>query len=205
MIADGWPEGTRAAAARAAGALASELAAPPKELDLPPLKSSDSGELGADVEYRAGQANAETRDDYERLISAWLEEAKPGAFFSRDGGDIYKKPHLMFTAHQADNIYQANSIDDFEIALSRRGYRTGVFVHKYLETWILLLPGRSPAKRTVPATAEAKAKPLVCRQEDRRRPLDESFKDLIGADSLSVEDADALLEVLASHEVTPSS
>lgn len=152
----------------------------PANLKLPPL--------GLDVEYTHSRQRidaAATILKYEKLVSKWLQEARPGSFFSRDGGVIYHEAHRLFTESLArKSYYDGNTLDNFEVCLSRLGYRAGVLVHQGRSLWMLLLPS-------------AKVTPVEkARQE---KTLDQAFRDLIDGEALSAADVDGLLTVLANH------
>lgn len=145
--------------------------------------------LGADVEYsQRGGIGVNKLLVYERSVFEWLKTSKPGSFHSRDVGVIYRKAHRLFTAEWSDKLDHANSIDDFEICLSRLGYRCGVLVHQGRSLWLLILP----SAKTTPAKIEAEEK-----------SLDQAFKDLIAREeNLSAEQMDSLLEILATREAS---
>ena len=144
--------------------------------------------LGSTVEYANNTRGRVTILTYEKSVLEWLQTSRPGSFFSRDGGKVYHEAHRLFTAARANKYHHSNSLDDFEVALSRLGYRCGVLVHQGRELWLLLLPS-------------AKATPV---EKDRQeKSLDETFRELIdGEEALSAADVDSLLEVLADREAS---
>lgn len=150
MTADGWPEGTRAAAARAAGALASGIK-PPAQLDLPPIKSlpAQTRKLAPGVFDDEGLAAAprghgkrppnpvKDCDHFDELVSEWID-SRPGNFSSRNCNGPY---WLAFEAFRtATNFDPKWRLPDFSLSLRRFGFIAGTITFRGREMWLLVLP-----------------------------------------------------------------
>lgn len=88
------------------------------------------------VDY--GRAYDETKiDELEAKVANWLQSG-PGVFRSENSAEPYTQAQQAFYQFSE----HSTSIDDFEIALSRLGYRAGLILYGGKQLWILILPSK---------------------------------------------------------------